>query len=74
VANADRRQRACDVASLGCCGEREALTEPSAPRVDAKLPARLRVHEVEKPDIRQLLLPRVPDLDTDHVMVPCKLE
>ena len=56
MADADRRERARDLASLGCGCDRESFPEAPAACVDPDLPSGLRIHEVEEPDVRQFLL------------------
>ena len=70
----DRGERTSELTALGGGSDGESLPKAAAARVDAKLAARLGIHEVEKADVRQLLLTWVPDLDGDHVMVPGELE
>src|SRR5206468_6270895 len=55
-------------------GLSEALAQAGASRVDAKLPAGLRVDEPEWTDVRKLLLARIADLDGDHVVPRGKRE
>ena len=70
----DGRERTSELKALGGGGDGESLPKTAATGVDAKLAARLGIHEVEKADVRQLLLAWVPDLDGDHVMVPGELK
>ena len=72
--HADRGKRTGDLAPLGRRGDCESLAETPTARVDSKLPPGLGVDEIEEPDVRQLLLARVSDLDRDHVMVPGELQ
>ena len=69
VADADRRERRAprSVAFLRSRGG-EALAQAAAPRVDAQLPAGLRIDEPEHTDVRELLLARVADLDGEHLV------
>ena len=72
--HADRRERARELGALGRCGDGEALAQPAAARVDAQLATGLGIDEVEEPDVRELLLARIADLDRDDVVVPGELE
>ena len=62
------------LAPFGCRGDGEALAETTAARVDAELPSGLGIDEPEEPDVGQLLLARIADLDGDDVVVPRELE
>ena len=46
---------------LRCFGE--SLAQPAAGGVDVQLAARLWIDEPDVSDVRQRLLPRIPDLD-----------
>jgi hypothetical protein len=52
MTHADRRERACELTALGRGRNGEPLAQPTAARIDAKLPARLRIDEVQETDIR----------------------
>ena len=72
--HADGGEHSRNLAALGRGRDGEALSQPAAPRVDAELAPGLGVDEIEEPDVRQLLLAGISDLDGDHVMVPGELE
>ena len=71
VPDACRGERLGDLRSPGRCGGERSLSLRLACRRRA---AGLGVHEPEQPDVRELLLARVANLDRDDVVVPGELE
>src|SRR5439155_1673716 len=61
--HADGREETRDARALLRSSRREARPQPRAAGVDPQLPARLRVDEPERADVRELLLARIPHLD-----------
>ena len=74
MSDSDRRERARQLLAFGRSRDGEALAQPPAPGVDAQLPAGLGVDEVEKADVRELLLARVANLDGDDVVLAGELK
>ena len=63
MTHACRRQR-CDERAAFVCGDSgETLPKPSVAGIDAKLPSGLRIDEPQLPDVGELLLARVANLD-----------
>jgi hypothetical protein len=56
MADPDGGQGAFELGAFGGRRDREALAEAPAPGIDPQLAAGLGVDEIEKPDVRQLLL------------------
>ena len=69
-----RRQRPCQLCALRRCGDSEPLAQPAASRVDPELPTGLRIHQIEEPDIRELLFAWIANLDSDDVVMPGESE
>ena len=66
MTHARRRERCDERAALVRGGSGEPLAQPSVARVDAKLPAGLRIDEPQLADVGELLLARVAHLDGKH--------
>ena len=66
--HADGREETRDARALLRSSRREARPQPRAAGVDPQLPARLRVDEPERADVRELLLARIPNLDREDVV------
>src|SRR5438094_784357 len=66
--HADGREETRDARALLRSRRREARPQPRAAGVDPQLPARLRVDEPERADVRELLLARIPNLGREDVV------
>src|SRR5215208_2172136 len=66
--DAKRSELGSQLLALCGGGSREALPQSTIGGVHAQLPSRLGIYEVELAYVRQLLLPRVPDLDGDRLV------
>ena len=67
-------ERARNVCPFGRRRNGEALAQPAAAGIDAELAPSFRVDEPEQPDIRELLLARIADLDRDDVVMAGELQ
>jgi len=74
VAHPDGGQGTLEIGAFGGGRDREALAEAAAPRVDPQLASGLGVDEIEKPDVRQLLLAGIAHLDSYDVVMPREFE
>jgi len=74
VPDAGRGEGLGDLCTLRGGGRREPLPQLAAPRVDAQLASGLRIDEPQEPDVGELLLARVADLDGDDVVPSGEVE
>ena len=74
MADPDGGQGTLELGTFGGRRNGKALAEAPAPGVDSQLAAGLGVDEIEKPDVRQLLLAWIAHLDSYDVVMPREFE
>ena len=74
MADAEGRKVVGEVGAFVGGRGRETFTKPLTARIDPKELSRLGVDEPERTDVRELLLPGIPDLERDDVVVTRQLQ
>ena len=74
MADSDGGQGTLELGAFGGRRNRKALAEAPAPGVDSQLAAGLGVDEIEKPDVRQLLLAGIAHLYSYDVVMARECE